>query len=187
MAPRGEIALDQHLDAPYEISLVRREEEGACTWTAQVVEFPGCEARGDTEDEALAELRDAMVQWVEDALANDRPVPPPRAANVHSGRLLVRMPPTLHSDLARAADREKISLNTLIVGILGGAVSWRQDDGAGSTLPAVGAPTASDRATGTRANLSSERLASLGMMAGIAAALLAAVLALILLGFILFG
>jgi len=46
----------------------------------------------------------------------------------HSGRLLVRMPPTLHADLARAADNEGISLNSLIVGVLAGAVAWRHPD-----------------------------------------------------------
>jgi hypothetical protein len=48
--------------------------------------------------------------------------------STHSGRLLVRMPPTLHADLARAADNEGISLNSLIVGVLAGAVAWRHPD-----------------------------------------------------------
>jgi hypothetical protein len=46
----------------------------------------------------------------------------------HSGRLLVRMPPTLHADLAGAADKEGVSLNSLIVGVLAGAVAWRHPD-----------------------------------------------------------
>jgi antitoxin HicB len=184
MASRAEITVDRHLDAPYEISLVRREEDGMSVWTAQVVEFPGCEARGDSDDEALAELREVMAHWIEDALAHDRPVPPPRAASVHSGRLLVRMPPTLHSDLARAADREKISLNTLIVGVLGGAVSWRQGDRP-DHAPAGATREASERAGRSDLLPPSERLTSIGMMVGIVAALLAAVLALVLLGYIL--
>jgi RNA polymerase sigma-B factor len=46
----------------------------------------------------------------------------------HSGRLLVRMPQSLHTELARAAEREGVSLNTLVTGALAGAVGWR--DGA---------------------------------------------------------
>ena len=34
----------------------------------------------------------------------------------HSGKLLVRMPRTLHADLAAAADQEGVSLNAFIVG-----------------------------------------------------------------------
>src|SRR5512133_584387 len=37
------------------------------------------------------------------------------AAQTFSGRLLLRMPPTLHAALARAAERERTSLNRFIV------------------------------------------------------------------------
>jgi len=126
MATRERTAADQYLEMPYEISLVRREDERGPGWVAQVEEIPGCEARGRTEEEALAAVREAMASWIADALANGRQVPAPRAAATHSGRLLVRMPPTLHADLARLADREKVSLNTLIVGVLSGSIAWRQ-------------------------------------------------------------
>ena len=36
----------------------------------------------------------------------------------HSGRLLLRMPPALHSRLARAAEREGSSLNAYITSVL---------------------------------------------------------------------
>ena len=46
-----------------------------------------------------------------------------------SGRLLLRMPPGLHGELARAAEREGSSLNGYIIARLGEAVG-RQSDGA---------------------------------------------------------
>ena len=63
----------------------------------------------------------------------------------HSGRLLVRMPATLHGELARAAEREGVSLNTLVTGALAGAVSWRDPDGTHPELERDQAP-ASDSA-----------------------------------------
>jgi HicB family len=48
----------------------------------------------------------------------------------HSGRLLLRMPQSLHSALARAAEREGVSLNQFIATTLAEAVGWQ---GAGST------------------------------------------------------
>ncbi len=136
MATRERTAAEQHLEQPYEIALVRRDGG----WCAQAVELPGCEAHGATEEDALAAVRQAMAAWIQDALDNDRQVPPPKAASAHSGRLLVRMPPSLHSELVRLADREKVSLNTLIVGVLGGATAWRQ--------PGEGRPSGSGVARG---------------------------------------
>jgi hypothetical protein len=40
----------------------------------------------------------------------------------HSGRLLLRMPPELHSELAQAAERDGSSLNAYITRILGDSV-----------------------------------------------------------------
>lgn len=40
----------------------------------------------------------------------------------HSGRLLLRMPPTLHGELARAAERDGLSLNAYITRILSDTV-----------------------------------------------------------------
>jgi hypothetical protein len=49
----------------------------------------------------------------------------------HSGRLMLRMPPTLHAELAEEAQREGVSLNSLITGILAGAIAWRAPEGSG--------------------------------------------------------
>jgi HicB family len=46
----------------------------------------------------------------------------------HSGRLLLRMPQSLHAELARAAEREGVSLNAFITNVLSGAVAWRSPD-----------------------------------------------------------
>ena len=41
-----------------------------------------------------------------------------------SGRLLLRMPAKLHAELARAAEREGISLNQFITGALSSRIGW---------------------------------------------------------------
>jgi HicB family len=55
----------------------------------------------------------------------DEPAAPPDDETSHSGRLLLRMPQSLHAELARAAEREGVSLNGFITGVLSGAVHWR--------------------------------------------------------------
>jgi hypothetical protein len=60
-------------------------------------------------------------------------------AGTYSGRLLLRMPRSLHEELARASDRDGVSLNQFITGVLASAVDWRRDgDGPASVQPAAG-------------------------------------------------
>jgi hypothetical protein len=55
---------------------------------------------------------------------SDREYPPgPR-----SGRLLLRMPSSLHEDVAQAAAAEGVSLNQFICTTLAGAVQWQARD-----------------------------------------------------------
>ena len=76
-------------------------------------------------DEALDGIEAAMSKWIALALEEDREIPEPKSATSHSGRLLLRMPRTLHADLTRASEREGISLNQFITDVLAAAVAWR--------------------------------------------------------------
>jgi predicted HicB family RNase H-like nuclease len=44
-----------------------------------------------------------------------------------SGRLVLRMPPALHGELAAEAGRQGVSLNTLLVALLAGGIGWALD------------------------------------------------------------
>jgi HicB family len=66
-----------------------------------------------------------MSTWIATALEEGREIPEPRSASSHSGRLLLRMPKTLHADLTRASEREGVSLNQFITDALAGALVWR--------------------------------------------------------------
>jgi HicB family len=55
----------------------------------------------------------------------------------YSGRLLLRMPRSLHEELARASDRDGVSLNQFITSALASAVGWRREDGAPAAVPAA--------------------------------------------------
>ena len=107
-------------------------------WTATVEELPGGEAHGPTPERAAAAVADAVERWVRAAEAEGREVPPPGAAAAHSGKLLVRMPRSLHAELVRASEREGTSLNAYIVAALASSVAWRKPGGGGSR----GAPVA---------------------------------------------
>lgn len=50
--------------------------------------------------------------------------PSPKVA--YSGRILVRMPQTLHDELARAAESERVSLNQFITNALSASIGWQR-------------------------------------------------------------
>lgn len=125
MSPRTE----DYLELPYHLTLVQdRWEDGHVGWFAEVEELSGCMSQGATPDEAIANLRDAMAGWISVALEDGKEIPTPRPEEECSGRFLVRMPRSLHAELARAAQREGSSLNQFVVAALAAAVRWRARD-----------------------------------------------------------
>ena len=87
-------------------------------------------------DAALARLRGELEGRAFDNVApqggaGERPAraSQKRPAASHSGRLLLRMPQSLHADLAEAAEREDVSLNQFITNALSAAVGWHREHG----------------------------------------------------------
>lgn len=113
-----------HEHPPYRISVVRDHgnSEGR-EWTAHAEELPGCEAYGDTAEEAIHGIEAAIEEWIEEALAKGRELPDPRPTASYSGRLMLRMPRSLHGALSDAAEREGVSLNHFIASSLESALA----------------------------------------------------------------
>jgi RNA polymerase sigma-B factor len=175
--------LARYLELPYQLD-VRSGRDGERTrWTASVEELPGCTSRGDTAEEALAGLRAAMESWLTAAIAENREIPQPgqdaaksRASHSYSGRFLVRMPKSLHEELAQAAEKEQISLNRLVTDVLASAVEQgdlARTNGAKSDRGAV------DRSA--EAKPASARTFRLALATNLVVVVLAGVIALVLL------
>ena len=130
---RTSSAVDRYVELPYHITLVQDGEDDGGKWVATAEELPDCTSRGDTAEEAIAGLKDAMAEWISAALREGRDIPEPRTAASHSGRLLLRMPRTLHAALTQAAERENVSLNQFITDSLASVVGWRRASADGKT------------------------------------------------------
>ena len=126
MVKRQTSAVDRYLDLPYHITLVQDGEENGGKWVAAAEELPDCTSRADTAEEAIAGLKGAMADWIAVALKEGRDIPEPRSEATPSGRLLLRMPRTLHAALTKAAERENVSLNQFITDSLASVVGWRR-------------------------------------------------------------
>jgi predicted RNase H-like HicB family nuclease len=95
------------------------EPEGG--FVAEHPDLPGCFAAGETPAEAMAELDLAREAWLEAREEGGLPVPAELSA-VHTGAIHLRMPPALHLDLARNAQRNGASLNQTLTWVLAEAV-----------------------------------------------------------------
>jgi len=92
------------------------------------VELPGCVATGETEVEALEELRDAIRSWIRTAREFGDEVPPPASKHRYSGKFVVRVPAYLHRSLALRAGAEGVSLNQLVSTLLSGGIAAPTSD-----------------------------------------------------------
>jgi antitoxin HicB len=114
--------VERILHLPYRRELIPYEDG---TWFARVVEFPGCMTEGDSATDALEMLTDAMRLWVTDALEEKKQIPLPSEATPYSGKFQVRIPPSLHRDLAEHAQREGVSINQIATIAIANAVHSR--------------------------------------------------------------
>ena len=109
-------ALKRSLKLPYRISLGFDPESDA--WVARYPELPGCLAHGDSPAQALAEGEEAKALWLEAALDNGFEIPTPGGHESHSGKLVLRLPKTLHAAAAANAEEEGTSLNSYLVHLI---------------------------------------------------------------------
>ena len=102
------LALPYHIEVVYDAS---GEEPG---WFARIVELPGCMTQAESRDEVLAMIQDAMRGWIEVALEDGQTIPEPATDEAYSGKFVVRVPRSLHRQLADAAQCEGVSLNAYV-------------------------------------------------------------------------
>lgn len=126
MAPEVAARVAEYMKLPYTFSMYFDEEEVVPAWIAYVEELEGCVSHGDTPEEAVAMVREAMELWLEGSIEHGWEVPPPKDHfPEHSGKFQVRLPVGLHGKLASVAKEQQVSLNQLVTAILAEGVGWR--------------------------------------------------------------
>src|SRR3990170_6783391 len=117
MTDDAEIA--EYVARPYSRVLV---PDSSGRYFAEVLEFPGCFSEGNTPGEAMENLNQAMEAWIEAALDTGQTIPDPIATAGYSGRVLLRLPKSLHREAARRAEMDGVSLNQYLVAAVAAAV-----------------------------------------------------------------
>ncbi len=101
-----------YLKQPYTRNMIPTEPKG---FHAELAEFPGCFAQGDTVEEAYLNLEKAAESWIEACISQGQSVPEPCTTTTFSGRIVLRLPRLVHKQAARLAERDQTSLNTFLV------------------------------------------------------------------------
>lgn len=99
----------------YEVSW--SDEDGV--FISRCLEFPSLAAHGKTEIAALKEIIDLVGDILIDMKKNKEVIPEPISTRTFSGTTNLRMPKSLHRELAKEAARQDVSLNQLLLLKLG--------------------------------------------------------------------
>ena len=101
--------IDEYMALPYRIELVPDTAEGG-----YVVSYPdlkGCLTTGETIEQAVANGEDAKREWLAAALEEGIEIPVPASDEEYSGQFKLRIPKSLHRQLAMQSRKEGISMN----------------------------------------------------------------------------
>lgn len=129
---------------PY-TQVLTRDQSG---YSAEILEFPGCFASGDTAEEACRNLENAALSWIESELAKGASIPAPLKHYQASGAYLWRPPRSLQARAMAIAAMEGVSLNQYLSAVVAESIGARAVQAYAATAPysfsvvvQMGAPT----------------------------------------------
>ncbi len=113
----------EYMRRPYRMGVVWDEDY----WVATFPELPGLVAAADTWDELARKIQDAKESYFSAALNAGLAIAEPgKESEPASGRVLLRLPKTLHRQAARAAARDAVSVNTFLVSAIARELGRRE-------------------------------------------------------------
>ena len=113
--------VEYYMSLPYTMTVRYRPEQGGY-YVAGYVELPDLTMTGDTTEEAVKELLIEKPEWFEACLKLGVKIPLPVEPQKYSGKIVLRMPPSMHESLIRVAELEGVSLNQYMLAALARSV-----------------------------------------------------------------
>lgn len=101
--------IDHYMSLNYKIEITKDDSEN--TYVVSFPELKGCITCGDTIDKALQLAEDAKREWFAACIEDGIEIPPPTSDNDFSGQFKLRIPKSLHRELAEHSKAEGISMN----------------------------------------------------------------------------
>lgn len=85
------------------------------SYSAEILEFPGCFAQGETPEIAMKNIEESAETWIELMLEQGSEIPEPFANQDYSGKIALRLPKSLHKKAIQCAERDGVSLNQFLL------------------------------------------------------------------------
>ena len=108
--------LEDYMKMPYRVNIIPDPYEGG--YTAYYPDLPGCITCADSISELENVLIDAKKAWISSELKQGRDIPEPIYDGDFSGQFKLRIPKSLHKQLAQQARDEGVSMNQLCMYLL---------------------------------------------------------------------
>ena len=115
--------VERYMSLPYTMTVKYRPEQGGY-YVAGYTELPDLNMTGVTPEEAVKELLIEKPDWFEECLKLGINIPLPVEPQKYSGKIVVRIPPSMHESLIKLSELEGISLNQFMLMSLARAVGY---------------------------------------------------------------
>ena len=110
--------VETYASLPYTVKVEPQDDGKGIYYVAKVVELPNLIMTGETREEALKDLEAVKKEWIQTYLELGNKMPIPLVSRKYSGKIIVRMPPTLHEVLTKLAENEGVSFNQYMISSL---------------------------------------------------------------------
>jgi predicted RNase H-like HicB family nuclease len=108
--------LSYYLELNYPYTVV--PDEGS--FFVRFPDLPNCMTQVDTPGDIAAMAEEIRTLWIETEYERGAMIPEPTTQSGFSGKFVVRVPKSLHKELAEAAKQEGASLNAYVTQLLSG-------------------------------------------------------------------
>lgn len=122
--------VDYYMELPYRMEIIPDNEEGG--FVASFPDLPGCITVGDTIEDVIQNIVDAKRAWLESELGIGATIPEPEDLKEYSGQFKLRLPKSLHRQLAEHSKSEGVSMNQYCVYLLSMNSALRKEYSEGS-------------------------------------------------------
>jgi len=107
--------LSYYMNLNYKVEVIKDDEGG---YVLHCPELKGCITCADTVESGFKMLEDAKRNWFMACIEDNIEIPEPSKTDEYSGQFKLRLPKSLHKELAERSKKEGISMNQYCVYLL---------------------------------------------------------------------